>query len=356
MKTIISFISLLLIISSCRQSEIKNENAGPVINDSIMKHLQTAKVTLADMDGFVKLNGKIQANDSKQSKVFSLVSGRLEKINVELGDKVSEGQVLAILRSSEVAGISNDLSSAASNVEMAKKAMETSKELYDGHLATAQDYLNAKITYNKAVSELNRASQVAAISGGNSSTYTIKAPISGYIIEKNVSNHSEVRADNNTDMFAIADLSTVWIIANVYEADMNQIHEGDPVKVNTLAKPDKDYEGKIDKIYNVLDPSTRTMKVRISMNNSENELKPEMFASIRVNGRTGNKALAIPAQSIVMDNSKNYVVVKKDNQLSVKEIELIKRVDNKAYITGLTEGDEVVTNSQVFLYQSLNEH
>src|SRR4029077_12419286 len=104
----------------------------------------------------------------------------------------------------------------------------------------------------------------------------------------------------------------------------------------------------------VLDPATRTMKVRISMNNSGNELKPEMFATVKVNGKPTGKALTIPSQAIVMDNSKNYVVVKAANKLAVSEINLIKRIDNKAYITGLSAGDQVVTNSQVFLYEALN--
>jgi cobalt-zinc-cadmium efflux system membrane fusion protein len=305
-------------------------------------------------DGFIKLNGKVEPNEAKQAKVFALVSGKIQSVNAELGDYVKKGQVLAVLKSTEVAGISNDLSSAESNVTMTKKALETSKEMYDAKLATEQDYLNAKITYDKAVSELNRASQVAAITGGKSSSYTITSPISGFIIEKNITNNSEVRTDNNNDLFAIADLSNVWIMANVYEADLSSIHIGDPVKVNTLANPEKDYLGKIDKIYNMLDPVTRTMKVRITMDNPGNELKPEMFATIKVNGKASGKELTIPSRAIVMDNSKNYVVIRKDNKMEVREINLIKRVDSKAYISGLSLGDEVVVTSQLFLYEALS--
>ncbi len=356
MKPILILLSIIVIIISCSCSEhsVKNEKASNIIPDSIVKNIQTARVLSEDELGFVKLNGKIQPNETKQAKVFALVSGKIHSVNVELGDFVRKGQVLAVLKSTEVASISNDVSLAQSNMTIAKKGLETTTDLYEAHLAIEQDYLNAKMNYDKAKSELNRAEQVASITGGLSSNYVVTAPISGFVIEKNITNNSEVRLDNNADLFSIADLSNVWIIANVYEADMNTIHIEDPVKVNTLANPEKDYLGKIDKIYNVLDPNTRTMRVRISMNNPDNELKPEMFATVIVNGRPSGKALTIPSKAVVMDNSKNYVVVRKDNKLTIKEINLIKRVENRAYISGLSQGDEVVINSQVFLYQALS--
>lgn len=339
---------------SCNDRQTQPVKATSAIPDTLVKNIQTAPAVTEFERDVIKLNGKIQANESRQAKVFALVSGRIQYTHAELGDFVRKGQVLAELKSIEVAGMSNDISLAESNVQMAKKNLETTTDLYKGSLATEQDWLNAKIGYNKALSEFNRARQVASITGGKNASYTISAPISGFIIEKNVTANSEVRQDNNTDLFAIADLSEVWIMANVYEADMNSIHLGDPVTVNTLANPTKDYPGRIDKIYNVLDPATRTMKVRISMNNPGYQLKPEMFASVKVNGRVATQVLSIPSQAIIMDNSRNYVVLRRADKLSIREITLIKRVDDRAYIAGLAVGDQVVTNSQVFLYQALS--
>ncbi|MFT3823166.1 MAG: efflux RND transporter periplasmic adaptor subunit [Chitinophagaceae bacterium] len=337
-----------------------SESKPPVINekalfDSVAKNAQVATVQEEDVVELIKLNGKIEPDEAKEARVYSLVSGKIEKAAVELGDFVQKGQVLAQLQSVEVAGITNDLSLAGSNVEMAKKAMETQKELYDGNLATERDYLNAKIEYNKALSELNRAKSVSAISGGSSASYQLKAPITGYIIEKNVTNNSEVRQDNSNNLFTVADLSTVWIIANVYESDIAGIHLGDPVIVNTLVNPDKEYPGKIDKVYNVLDPATRTMRVRISMNNPNGELKPEMFARVRVRGQVTGRMLAIPSQAIVLDNSKRYVVIRSGDSLSIKPVELVKRIDNKAFVRGLNAGEQVVTSNQVFLFEALND-
>lgn len=353
---LISFLSCGVVLLSACGAETK----PPAIDekklfDSVSRKAQVAPVQEEDMVEFIKLNGKIEPDEAKEARVYSLVSGKIQKANVELGDYVQKGQVLAQLQSVEVAGITNDLSLATSNVEMAKKAMETQKELYEGNLATERDYLNAKIEYNKALSELNRAKSVSAISGGNSASYVLRAPITGYIIEKNVTNNSEVRQDNNANLFTVADLSTVWIIANVYESDIAGIHLGDPVIVNTLVSPDKEYTGKIDKIYNVLDPSTRTMRVRISMNNPRGELKPEMFARVKVKGQSSGRMLSIPSQAIVLDNSKRYVIIRQQDSLSIRPIELIKRIDSRAFVRGVNAGEQVVTSNQVFLFEALND-
>ncbi|SIN71909.1 efflux RND transporter periplasmic adaptor subunit [Chitinophaga niabensis] len=343
-------------LASCQQATpvpIKEVNPLP---DSLIRQLQTAPAKLEEMTDLVKLNGKIVPTEQQQAKVYALVSGRIGTVKVELGDMVQKGQVLATLESSEVAAVNNDLSLANANAEMALKNMETRRSLYQGSLITEQEYLSAQIEYNKAKSELEKAQQINAITGGNSKAgYTVKAPISGSIIEKNITGNSEVRQDNNSNLFTIADLSTVWVIANVYESDINSIHLNDPVIVSTLANPDKEYAGRVDKIYNVLDAVSRTMKVRISMPNKNNELKPEMFARVYLSSRIGGTPqLCIPAKAVVMDNSKRYVVVKKDASLAIREIRVIKRVDDKAFIEGLTAGENVVTQSQVFIYDALN--
>jgi membrane fusion protein, heavy metal efflux system len=353
-KLIIIPTLLYTIATSCNSPE-----AAPITGnnpmDSIMQNVQTAPVTLEKECESFKLNGKIQANEDHQAKVYALVSGKIKSVNVALGDKVKAGQTMAVLQSMEVAGNSNDLSLAEANVAMTKKNLESTKDLYEGNLATSREYTTAQVDYNKALSELNRAKSVLAITGGKNAVYELKAPLTGYVIERNITGNSEVRQDNNNALFTVADLSTVWAIANVYEADISRIHLGDTVKVNTLANPNTPWFGTIDKIYNVLDPANRTMKVRISMPNPNNELMPEMFVTVKVFGSSASNMLTIPSQAIVLDNSKNYVIVKDAKGLHIKEIQLIKRVDDKAYIQGLQEGEQVVTNSQVFIYQALSE-
>ncbi len=354
-KIYLSLLLLLVMAVSCEQHKAIVEKDDKAVPDSIVNATETAPVEMDDIAESVKLNGKIIPNESKQAKVYALVSGKIKLLSVELGDFVKQGQTMAILQSTEVAGVANDLSLAQSNVDITKKNLESTEELYKSNLATEKDLTSAKLEFNKASSELNRATQVSSITGGNNATYVLKAPISGNVIEKTITNNSEVRQDNSASLFTVADLSTVWVIASVYESDINKIHIGDNVIVNTLSTPDKNYPGKIDKIYDVLDPASRTMKVRISMNNPHNELKPEMFAVINVKGKSEGRMLSIPSKAVVLDDSKQYVVVKKDKQqLIIKPVQVTKRIGDKSFVTGLNEGDQVVTNSQVFLYEALN--
>ncbi|MBO9204720.1 MULTISPECIES: efflux RND transporter periplasmic adaptor subunit [Niastella] len=349
-----AFVIASAVVISCNHPKAATPDDNGSL-DSIIRNATTAPVTIENETDFIKLNGKIQANEDHQAKVYALASGKIKSVNVALGDKVQKGQTLAVLQSMEVAGNSNDLTLAESNVALTKKNLESTKDLYEGSLATERDYMSAKVDYNKALSELNRAKEVQAITGGKNATYELKAPLTGYVIERNITNNSEVRQDNSNPLFTVADLNSVWVIANVYESDISHIHLGDTVTVTTLANPATAYTGKIDKIYNVLDPATRTMKVRISMPNPNADFMPEMFVTVKVNGKATAGMLSIPSQAIVLDDSKNFVIVKDPTGLHIKEIQLIKRVDSKAYIQGLKVGDQVVTNSQVFIYQALSE-
>ncbi|MEO6915878.1 MAG: efflux RND transporter periplasmic adaptor subunit [Chitinophagaceae bacterium] len=357
MRCIKIFISALifLIYTSCNSHEEIAPKEDKAVPDSIAKQVVTAPVTMDDVSDVIKLNGKIIPNETMQAKIYALVSGRVKSVSVELGDHVRKGQQLAVLQSTEVAGAANDLSVAQATVDIAQKTLQSTEEMFKGNLATEREVTGARQELNIARSGLNKARQISSITGGHNATYTLTAPITGSIIEKTITNNSEVRQDNSTNLFTVADLSTVWIIANVYEADINHIHIGDAVTVNTLADPEKNYVGKIDKIYDVLDPANRTMKVRISMQNKNDELKPEMFATIIVKGKSSGKMLSIPSGAVVLDNSKRYVVVKEGaDSLAIKEIQIIKREGDRTFISGLTQGQQVVINSQVFLYEALN--
>ncbi|MBE7172888.1 MAG: efflux RND transporter periplasmic adaptor subunit [Williamsia sp.] len=333
-------------------TEVKDDKPVP---DSVAKQVAISPAVLADQTNLIRLNGKITPDESKQAKVYALVSGKITAVSVELGDHVNKGKQLAVLQSTEVAGVANDVAVAQSNLAMAQKNLQAAEDMYKSNLATEREVTSARLEASKATAELNRATQVSSITGGKNASYVLTAPISGSIIEKTITNNSEVRQDNSTSLFTVADLSTVWVIANVYEADISKIHLGDSVTVNTLASPDKNYTGRIDKIYDVLDPANRTMKVRISMPNPNDELKPEMFVTISAKEASQGQKLSIPSVAVVLDNSKHYVIVKKGaGSLAVREVQVIDRIGDRTFVTGLSEGEQVVTNSQVFIYQALS--
>jgi cobalt-zinc-cadmium efflux system membrane fusion protein len=354
-RQVLVVAALYFLISSCGRHSADVANETPVV-EPLHQNLEIATAVMDAMSNEIKLNGKVVPNEGRQAKVYALVSGKISEATKELGDYVQKGQTLAVLRSTEVVNMSNDISLAEANVDMAKKNKESVEDLYKGDLATERELANARLEYSKAVAELKKAKQIAAITGGKNASYVLTAPVSGFIIEKNITNNSEVRQDNDTPLFTIADLTSVWIMANVYERDINNIHLGDEVKVTTLSDPAKEYSGKIDKIYNVLNPGTRSMQVRISMRNETYTLKPEMFATIKVKAKTPGQNVTVPYKALVFENSKQYVVVKKsDEALEKREIQLVKKRGEQAFIQGVETGEQVVTSSPVFLLSALNK-
>lgn len=353
---ITAICSTLIITCSCSEKQPVTEKQGNVINDSILNSLSKSVATYEEIREDLKLNGKIVPDEAKQASVYALVSGRISEVNVELGDYVRKGQSLAVLKSAEVAGVNNELALAESNLEIARKNMDSYKELYESNLVAEREYISAKAEYKKALSELEKAQNVASITGGKNSLYTLTSPLNGYIIAKNITNNSEVRSDMAEPIFSIADLSSVWILADVYEADIKDVKLGQTIKAHTLANTDKIYEGRIDKIYNVLDPESRTMKVRASLDNTNKDLMPGMFVSVRVDVNAGRKAVAIPNAAIILEGSDKYVIVLKNHQPEIKKVAELLRAGETCYVTGIEANDVVITDSQVFIFEALNNN
>ena len=164
------------------------------------------------------------------------------------------------------------------------------------------DVTNAQVNYSQAVSPLETAKKILKINGNSTNgDYIIKSPISGFIVQKNITNNTSVRADNSTNLFTISDLKDVWVQANVYEANIEKVHVGDNAEVRILSEPDKVFKGKIDKILNVLDPTSKVIKVRVVLQNPDYILKPQMYARVLVTNPEGQgSSLRVQAKRLFM--------------------------------------------------------
>ena len=204
---------------------------------------------------------------------------------------------------------------------------------------------------------MNLVNRVLSINGGNTQgDYVVKAPIGGVVVQKAATNNMFIRGDNSTSLFTISDLKDVWIQANVYESNISLIHFGDNVDVTTLAYPGKIFKGKIDKVLNVLDPTSKVMKVRVVLPNPGYELKPEMYASITVTNKENRQTLSIPSQALIFDHSQYYVLVY-NNKADVKitPVQIINTVGNRTFIAGgVSNGDKVISSQAILIYDALN--
>jgi cobalt-zinc-cadmium efflux system membrane fusion protein len=187
--------------------------------------------------------------------------------------------------------------------------------------------------------------------------YQIVAPISGFVIEKKINQDMQLRSDRSDNVFDIAEISEVSAIANVNESDISEIGLGMNAFVSTLSYPDKVFQGKVDKIYTIIDPTTKAMKVGIKLKNIDFLLKPEMRATIRITHTEPTQMLAVPSGAIIFDKSKYFVMVFKDREhIETRQIEIFRQVGETSYIRGgLQVGEQVITKGQLLIYDALND-
>jgi cobalt-zinc-cadmium efflux system membrane fusion protein len=347
-----------LLIGCGENKKIAEGKQQYIIPDSLLHTLVIDTVGKCPLVNVIRLTGMVDFNQDKQVNIFSLVSGNIQDIKVQLGDYVNAGQVLAIVKSSEMAGYSNSLVIAQTTVTAAKKQLDATNDLFQSGLASILDVTNAQVNYDQAVSQLAMAKRILKINGDNiNGEYVIKAPISGFIVQKNVTNNTSVRADNGTNLFTISDLKEVWVQANVYEANVEQVNLGDYVEVSILSAPNKVFVGKIDKILNVLDPTSKVIKVRIVLPKPDYILKPQMFASVLVsNPEKGREALCVPSKSLVYEKSRYYVLkYSGKGKADITPVEILNTLGDKTYVnSGINEGDKIIASTTLQIYSELN--
>ena len=240
--------------------------------------------------------------------------------------------------------------------------MDNTKSLYEKGISSEKEYEETKENYQKAITANQKIHNTLRINGGTntnaSGSYTVRSPISGYIVEKKANAGNYIRPDNAESLFTISNLKDVWIWANVFETDIAKIHEGYIALVKTLAYPDRIFYGKVDKISEVLNPDNKVMRIRINLPNDGLLLKPEMFTNIVIENTEQVKAVSIPADAMVFENGKNYVVVYKGKcNLQLAEVRVQKTENNKAYISsGLQPGDIIISKNQVLFYNAILEN
>jgi cobalt-zinc-cadmium efflux system membrane fusion protein len=168
----------------------------------------------------------------------------------------------------------------------------------------------------------------------------------------------QYKLDGTQPFFIIANLDEVWVMASVFESDIAKIKIGYDAEVNVIAYKDKIFKGKVDRIFSILDPQSRVMKVRIKIPNKDNLLKPEMFAQINIRySDNTNKLPAIPSRAVIFNKNKNYVMVYKDScSIETREIEIYEVAGNTTYIkSGLTPGEKIISTYQLLVYDALND-
>lgn len=246
-KLIIAIAIVSLSIASCKK-EVENPdtNASFALSDAMLKTTTMAEAQNQPVKNQLSFYGKITADNNKAIDVYPLVGGSVIKVNVELGDYVNKGQVLATIRSTDIADFEKQAIDAKSDLLVAKNSLKVAQELFDGKLNSESDVLQAKSEVNKAQSQLNKIQETYKIYNIKAgSIYEVTAPISGFIIQKSINQDMLLRSDRSENIFDIAEISEVWAMANINEMDINKVKLGIDADVTTLSYPDKVFKGKV---------------------------------------------------------------------------------------------------------------
>ncbi|WP_295237171.1 efflux RND transporter periplasmic adaptor subunit [Sediminibacterium sp.] len=355
----VTVLLAVLMISSCHDSEVKSiEKESFVMSNKMLSSTKTAKALFTNTRNQLNFYGKITADNNKLIEVFPIVGGNVTKVNVGLGDYVEKGQLLATIRSTEVASIEKDLLDAKNDLLVAQNRLKVTKELYEGKLNTEREVIEAKSEVDKATAQLNRMKETYQIYNlKTGAIYEVRAPIAGFIIQKNINEGMLLRSDKTDNIFDIAQIDEVWAMANINESDISQVKLGVDAEITTLSYPDKKFYGKVDKIYNIIDPETKAMKARVKLKNDGFLLKPEMGATIQLSYTEDQKMIAIPSAAIVFAKSKNYVLVfHSKTNIEVREVSIYRQIGDTTYIAaGIKEGETVMTTNQLMVFEALND-
>ena len=357
----------LVIVTGCSRGSAADPAAGvpapaPVTNDvdvTIFKleHPEqfplvaaTARPTLSELT----VTGSVNPDVSRNVPVVSMVSGRVLSINARLGDTVTQGQLLLTVRSDDVSGGFSDYRKAVEDELLANKQLVRTRDLYAHGAMAFSDVESAENTENKAKIDLETFAEHLSLLGNDPDhpvfNVQIFAPVSGMVTDQQVTNNGNVQSFG-TNPFTISDLSSVWILCDVYENDLATVKMGDSADIRLNAYPNQVIKGTVSNIGATLDPNIRTAKVRLEVKNPGN-MRLGMFVKATFRGQTQEMHTIVPASAILHMHDRDFVYLPASDQ-KFRRVEVISgdvladHTNLQEVKSGLKPGDQVVSNALV---------
>lgn len=299
------------------------------------------------------VTGTVNPDIARNVPVVTLASGRVVAIHARLGDTVQKNQVLLTVRSDDVSGGYSDYRKAVADETLAQKQLERSKDLFTHGAISQSDLDLAQDTEDKAKIDVETMAEHLRLLGNDPDRpnflVDIKAPISGVITDQQVTNSAAVQA-YGTNPFTISDMSSVWVVCDVYENDLPAVHLGDSAQITLNAYPGKVIQGRVDNIGEILDPSLRTAKVRIEVANPGGILRFGMFATATFHGQKRETYAQIPASAIMHLQDRDWVFEPapggKFQRVEVRGADMLPN-NMQEILSGLQPGQRVVSDAIV---------
>lgn len=344
-----------MVVAKEKQAEKKEgHEAGKLVLSAEAQ--QAAGITTAPLEERavqeqIAVTATIGPNQDRYAHIAPRVAGKVIRVMANLGDQVKPGQSLALIDSIEVGEAQSAYAQALSEHALAKSAMDRAEKLFADQIIPQKDYLRAKADYEKAKAVLRAAQDKRqalgvgdhASSGGSPSIFPLVAPFSGTVIEKAAVLGELAQPDRS--LFSVADVSTVWIDANLYEKDLSKVNVGSLATITLAAYPGETFQGKVTYISNVIDKDSRTIKARVEIPNRDGRLKLGMFATASIATGGSAKAPLLPEDAIVLIQGQPTAFVQEGEGFEARPVELGDKLHGQVVIrSGIKPGETVVTH------------
>jgi membrane fusion protein, heavy metal efflux system len=319
----VSLVGLSLTVTSCSATKadpaaedpppvevVRQPDAGTVVTPEHPDEFPLAVATAYSAAPDLNVTGVVGADVSRTIPVISLASGRVIEVLARLGDYVTKGQVLLTVQSSDISNAYSDYQQAVADERLARSQLERANTLYEKGAIAKKDVETATDTEAKAQVTVQTTLEHLRVLGADpaqrSAIVSVKAPASGVITEQQITNAAGVQGLASPNPFTISDLSSVWVMCDVYENDLPQVRVGEYADVRLNAYPDRVFKGRIGNISPVLDPSLRTAKVRLELRNP-GIIRLGMFVTATFHGARTATYAAVPAAAVLHLHDRDWV-------------------------------------------------
>ena len=322
--------------------------------------------------------GKISIDEDRSTQVFSPYTGRVTKLLVRAGDHVEQGQPLFVLEATDTVQAQNEFIAALTATNKARSALDLAqtqgkraKELFDGKAVPLKDYQSAQATEVQAENDMRSAQTAleasrnrlkilglsdAAIAsfqdkGSINPELTVVSPIAGTVVQRKVGPGQYINAGATDPVFVIGDLSTVWLTGYVREVDADDVAVGQDVSFTVLSSPGRTRTARINYVATAIDPVTRRLTIRATIDNSDGSLKPEMFANVTIFSPGDHPAVAVPKQALIYEAENVRLWVAHDNKtIELRPVKVGLSSGNLVEVTeNLRPGEQVVVKGGLFI-------
>lgn len=359
MKRHLTSLAVILALAACgnepepaKVAAVQIEGDRAILSEPDKADFLKSAVVERDQGSTLRLPGRLVWNEDHTVRIVPQVGGRIQKINVEIGSEIKVGQILATLSSPDFGQAQADARKAQADQQLAKQTLERQRELHAAGVVADKDWQQTQAEAVRAQAEADRASRrLAGLGGASDGSYTLRSPLAGIVVERNLNPGLEFRPEQSSDpLFVVTDPTSLWLQLDASEADLAALKAGEKISLQVKQYPNERFAGVIRHVGDFVDPTTRTVRVRGEVPNPDRRLKGGMFATALID-LPPTQALLVPVAAVFLVGEQRYLFVEEaTGRYILRAIQAGPERDGRIEIlSGIGEGEKVVIEGNLHL-------